>query len=68
MNYGRQVFVLDFTDLAAGKLTGERTIITPNDDSAALRRAHAPRDQKGNTIFVSFGASCFHLPNQVSCP
>ena len=56
MSYGREVFVLDFTDLAAGKLTGERTTITPNDDSASLRRAHTPRDEKGNTIFVSFDA------------
>jgi hypothetical protein len=56
MSYGSQVFVLDFTDFATGKLTGERTIITPNEDSEAFRSAHAPRDDKGNTIFVSFDA------------
>ena len=56
MSYGQQVLVLDFTEFTAGKLAGQLTVITPNDDRDALRRADAPRDAAGNTIFVSFDA------------
>src|SRR5580704_13549098 len=56
MSYGQQVFVLDFAEFADGKLAGQLTVVTPNDDRDALRRTHAPRDAAGNTIFVSFDA------------
>jgi pimeloyl-ACP methyl ester carboxylesterase len=56
MSYGREVFVLDFTQFRGGKLVGERTIVTPDDDHERLESAHVPRDEHGNFIFVSFDA------------
>jgi tetratricopeptide (TPR) repeat protein/pimeloyl-ACP methyl ester carboxylesterase len=56
MGYGDQIFILDFVKFTLGKLVGERTILTPNEDNNQLERAHVPRDERGDFIFVSFDA------------
>jgi pimeloyl-ACP methyl ester carboxylesterase len=56
MSYGREIFILDFEQFAPGKLVGKRTILRPDDDRNKLERAHVPRDDRGDFIFVSFDA------------